>query len=900
MKMSGWRCASALALLVCCSVPADAATIFVGAGGDLQAALDAAQPGDTILLAEGAEFVGNFVLPAKPGDKWITIRSGAPDPLLPPAGTRVSPAHAPLLARLRSPNSSAALRTAPGAHHWALRYLEFAANLNGQGDIIQLGDGSSAQNTLSSVPHHLILRHVYVHGDPRFGQKRGIALNAAHVTIADSHVAECKGIGQDTQAIGGWNGPGPFLIENNYLEAAGENVLFGGADPAIAGLVADGITFRRNYLSRPMAWKQPILATPAGVTANAQSGGSLGAGTYAYRVVARGTVGQGTAGRSTASAEVAVTLSGTGAVRVRWQAVPGASEYRVYGRTPGAQATYWRVTTTELVDTGAAGTAEAVPTTAGTVWSVKNIFELKNARNVVVENNIFENHWKESQPGYSIVLTPRNSNGACTWCVVENVRLEYNLVRNVAAGINLLGYDIASRPTKQTRNIVVRHNVFQDMTTALGGNGWFMLIGDEPRDVTVEHNTIESDGTTVVYTYGGSSTDPREIYGFRMIANAAKHGKYGMGGTTFAYGLAILNGYYPDHVFAANYLAGASTSRYPAGTLVTLPYEDQFVDVAADDFAVRASSFLRGAAPDGTDVGADFPELKRRLLGVDHGLSAAPPTADFVVNCADLSCEFTCASAAAGSALAGRTWSFGDGSTGTGTPVQHAFAAGGTYAVQLTVVDEYGLSASTSKNVTVEPPNVAPTADFTAVCADLTCTFTDRSTDADGTIASRSWSFGGGGSPVTFRFSAPGSYAVSLAVRDNDGASASKTRTIGVTSAVHVGLVSGGTTKWYSKTNPLLHYWSADIVVAVHGADERPIAGATVSTQWSGAVVKAASCVTGADGRCTLRSGTLSMHRSWVTMTIAGVTAPLAIYEARANHGFTSNTSGTAITYTKP
>ena len=140
--------------------------------------------------------------------------------------------------------------------------------------------------------------------------------------------------------------------------------------------------------------------------------------------------------------------------------LPGATEYRVYGRTPGAEAIYWDVTTTEFVDTGAAGTSEAVPTTAGTVWSVKNIFELKNARNVVVEHNIFENHWKESQPGFAIVLTPRNSNGACTWCVVEHVRFEYNLVRNVAAGINLLGYDAPSRPTRQTNDIVIRHNLF--------------------------------------------------------------------------------------------------------------------------------------------------------------------------------------------------------------------------------------------------------------------------------------------------------------------------------------------------------------------------------------------------------------------------------------------------------
>ena len=69
-------------------------------------------------------------------------------------------------------------------------------------------------------------------------------------SISASHISDCKGVGQDTQAIAGWNGPGPFTIDNNYLEGAGENVMFGGADPAILNLVSDRITFRRNYVSQ--------------------------------------------------------------------------------------------------------------------------------------------------------------------------------------------------------------------------------------------------------------------------------------------------------------------------------------------------------------------------------------------------------------------------------------------------------------------------------------------------------------------------------------------------------------------------------------------------------------------------------------------------------------------------
>ena len=355
-----------------------------------------------ILLDAGAEYVGNFVLPVTSGAGFIRVRSATADTLLPADGARISPSHLRLLPTLRSPNTMAAIRTAPFAHHWRLSYLAFAANVDGSGDVIQLGDGSSAQNSADQIPHDLILDHLYVHGDPLLGQKRGIALNAASVTIRDSYVSECKGVGMDTQAIAGWNGPGPFTIENNYLEAAGENVMFGGSDPAIADLVPTGITFRKNHLSRPMAWRDPIVPAPTGVSAAAVTGGgTLAPGTYAYRVVARRPVGQGTIGRSMASAEAVATVSAaTGAgIRIAWQRVNDATEYRVYGRVSGSESMYWTVTGTEFTDRGSPGTAEAVPTSGETYWVVKNVFELKNARNVVVEQNLFENHWQQAQAG---------------------------------------------------------------------------------------------------------------------------------------------------------------------------------------------------------------------------------------------------------------------------------------------------------------------------------------------------------------------------------------------------------------------------------------------------------------------------------------------------------------------
>jgi hypothetical protein len=234
--------------------PGAAATISLPAGGNLQQAITNAQPGDTIALEPGATYTGNFTLPNTGGTAVITIRTAGDDGL-PGEGGRISPANAARLAKLRSGNSAPAVQTAPNAHHWRLMLLEIQANANGVGDIMTLGDGSSAQTSLSQVPHDLVVDRVFIHGDAAQGQKRGLALNSASTTITGSYIADIKAVGQDSQAICGWNGPGPYTITNNYLEAAGENVMFGGADPSVPNLVPSDITIANNQFSKQTAWR---------------------------------------------------------------------------------------------------------------------------------------------------------------------------------------------------------------------------------------------------------------------------------------------------------------------------------------------------------------------------------------------------------------------------------------------------------------------------------------------------------------------------------------------------------------------------------------------------------------------------------------------------------------------
>ena len=136
----------------------------------------------------------------------------------------------------------------------------------------------------------------------------------------------------DSQAIAGWNGPGPFRIVNNYLEAAGENVMFGGADPRIPDLV-------------PVRHRDPRATTSPS------------------RCAWNGTASRGY---------------------------------------------------------------------AGTAGAVKNLFELKNARRVVIEGNLLEHNWLDAQNGFAVLFTVRNQDGGAPWSVVEDVTFANNVVRSAA------------------------------------------------------------------------------------------------------------------------------------------------------------------------------------------------------------------------------------------------------------------------------------------------------------------------------------------------------------------------------------------------------------------------------------------------------------------------------------
>ncbi|RPH48824.1 MAG: hypothetical protein EHM91_03800, partial [Planctomycetota bacterium] len=474
----------------------------MNAGGDLQAALDAVQPGDVVELQAGAAFVGNFILPRRSGTDWIHIRSSA-HARLPGPGTRVFPSHASLMPRIETPNRTPAIRTAAGAHHYRFVGIEITARGAtrstgpfSDNNVVYL-EAEGGQTSLSQVPADIIFDRCYVHGTPTGSVRRGIAMNGARMAVVDSYLSDFHEVGADSQAISGWNGPGPFKVVNNYLEGAGENLMFGGADPSIPDLVPSDIEIRGNHLFKPLSWK----------------------------------VGH--------------------------------------------------------------------PTYAGRPWSVKNIFELKNARRVLAEGNLLEHNWQHDQNGFAILFTVRNQDGEAPWCAVEDVTFRKNVLRHAGGGFNVLAAD-NNFPSRQTRRILIQDNLLVDISSeSWGGTGrLFQFLSLDARNtgilgLTVEHNTAFSDAW-IAYT-GDKPIAVHRSFTFRN--NVAAKRTYGFAGGTKNWpppsplltgdGSRTLETFYIAPVFTGNVLIGSSPESYsghPGNFFPPTEGDVGFVDLARGNY----------------------------------------------------------------------------------------------------------------------------------------------------------------------------------------------------------------------------------------------------------------------------------------------------------------------------
>lgn len=479
---------------VCTAVPAAPGRRIVvsGGGAALQAALDHAMAGDTIVLAPGETYRppagDSFVLRKReiPAGQWVVIRSA--DPAFDAggrraAGIRVDPSDAAHMPRIVSPGGTApAIRAESGARGYWLLGLDIAPDdkVSQVVTLVELGSGS--ETTPDAEPSDIVIDRSYVHGNDTGEFRRGVALNGVRLAVIDSYLANFHYAGADSQAIAGWNGAGPFKIVNDYLEAASENIMFGGADPAIPNLVPTDIEVRGNLSTKPTAWRE--------------------------------------------------------------------------ARIP-----------------------------------VKNAFELKNARRVLVDGNTFEHVWASGQDGTAILLKSVNQDGRCPWCVTEFVTFRDNIVRGAANGLAINAAEGSGPPPQLASHIRIDNVLFEDLGTSWGGPGKLLKIMGGASDVSVTHVTSRNNPGGILFPKGDADVNHGLTFKFNLVERL----NYGIGAGGDEGTKTLERNFSPysyDQNAIVNTSAGGSqavsdstlASRYPGGTTVLHDWKEaaQHPTIGAD------------------------------------------------------------------------------------------------------------------------------------------------------------------------------------------------------------------------------------------------------------------------------------------------------------------------------
>jgi hypothetical protein len=237
--------------------------------------------------------------------------------------------------------------------------------------------------------------------------------------------------------------------------------------------------------------------------------------------------------------------------------------------------------------------------------TVKNLFELKVGRRVLVENCVLENNWKDGQAGSAILIKADNQEGVTPWVVTRDVTFRGNVIRNSPDShvVNIRGVHPAS-PTRRTANVAFEHNLFVGVSNGI-------QAGEGVDGLRVERNTFLTITGTFLSFYGtGTSADaagedeadvaagqrdpadrdperlPLEQPGrararahdgqFRtalvFTGNVLHSGSYGVKGDGKSPGVESLDHYADVRAFSGNVIErGQRNIPYPAGNRIVAP-----------------------------------------------------------------------------------------------------------------------------------------------------------------------------------------------------------------------------------------------------------------------------------------------------------------------------------------
>lgn len=145
------------------------------------------------------------------------------------------------------------------ASQWAFRGLKTVDGVGSYvGTMMQFG-GNEASNTVGVI-NNIEVDRSYIVSQNNASEVRGIADNAATTNYHDNYIASFSA--GEAQAISGWASPGPTLITNNFLEASGEIILYGGNYPRSGAANANKM-ITGNFGYKPPTWRFQSDTGPA-------------------------------------------------------------------------------------------------------------------------------------------------------------------------------------------------------------------------------------------------------------------------------------------------------------------------------------------------------------------------------------------------------------------------------------------------------------------------------------------------------------------------------------------------------------------------------------------------------------------------------------------------------------
>lgn len=253
------------------------------------------------------------------------------------------------------------------------------------------------------------------------------------------------------------------------------------------------------------------------------------------------------------------------------------------------------------------------PEWEGGIYMPKNLLELKAATSVTVRNNLLDGGWWGGED-IGILLQPVNDTWNSPWNRITDVLFTGNIVRRVARGIAILGYEWQPCCNSgQTARITLTNNLF---VTA----GRFLYASGEIDDVTIDHNTIDNNGVNGdapgpgAYLQNGEVSTPTgyragayAIDHFVFTNNLMKKGQHGWAGLGHpeAEVTALIESTTNSYLWFNNIIAGVVGHTYPncGGAFECFPSVAEHNAQFNADYTLVAGSRYRNAATDGADLG---------------------------------------------------------------------------------------------------------------------------------------------------------------------------------------------------------------------------------------------------------------------------------------------------------